>query len=274
VVHTYHTLFETYVHHYVKSIPENLGRYLVHQGSRTFCNRHDHVITPSRAMAKVLRHYGVKVPISIIPTGINLVPFKKARGAHMRHQLGFSLRTPLLLNMGRVSGEKNIPFLLDVMEELRATPSKAKLVIAGEGPGLKSLKAECGRRNLNDRVLFVGYVTGQDWLDLLAAADLLLLASLTETQGLVLTEAMAAGTPCVAVGAMGVRDVMAQGGGIAVPPRVGAFTQAVIRLLADKKLYQIKKAEARRVARWNSVERRTRELLAVYQTVIAEKQIH
>jgi len=267
-VHTYHTLFETYVHHYVKMIPESIGRFLVHRGSRTFCNQHDQVITPSRVMAKVLRKYGITTPIKVIPTGIDLSVFKRKDGRRMRDKLGFFEKDPLLLTMGRVSGEKNIPFLFSVMENLREKHPRARLVVAGEGPGLKAAKAECMRRKLQDRVLFIGYVKGQDWVDLFAAADLHLLASVTETQGLVLTEAMAAGTPCVAVGAMGVREVMTNGGGLVVPLKVEAFARAVSRLLQNKKLYREKKEEAKRAASKNSALLRTQQLLEVYQKVI------
>jgi len=272
VVHTYHTLFETYVQHYAKNIPEGFGRYLVYRGSRTFCNRHDHIIAPSRAMARVLKKYKIKKPISVIPSGIDLTPFKKKNGQRMRKKLGFAKTDPMLLTMGRVAGEKNLSFLLDVMHLLKKKQPRAKLVIAGAGPGLGDLQTECKLRKLDKRVLFVGYVQGQDWVDMYAAADLHLLASVTETQGLTLTEAMAAGTPCVAVAAMGVRDVMAGGGGLMTALVASDFTNAVHRLLKDEKFYKQKKAEAKALAKAWSIEKKAEETLAVYEKVIRMKK--
>lgn len=267
-VHTYHTLFEMYVPHYAKAIPERIGRYLVQRGSRTFCNQHKQVVVPSRAMEKVLRTYGVHVPIEVVPTGVNLAPFKKQDPQRMRKELGFGNKDPMLLSMGRIAGEKNIPFLFRVMEKLQATQPRARLVLAGEGPGIKAIQKECQQRGLQDKVLFVGYVKGQDWVDLFAGADLHLLASQTETQGLVLTEAMAAGTPCVTVGAMGTRDVMSEGGGIMVPPKEDQFAEAVSKLLQNRKLLREKQEEALKIAGKNSALRRAKQLISVYQKML------
>jgi 1,2-diacylglycerol 3-alpha-glucosyltransferase len=267
-VHTYHTLFEMYVPHYAKAIPERIGRYLVHRGSRTFCNQHKQVVVPSRAMEKVLYTYGVKVPVEVVPTGVDLLPFKKQDPERMRRELGFGKKDPMLLSMGRISGEKNITFLFKVMEKLRVIQPRARLVLAGEGPGMKKLQKECQQRGLQDKVLFVGYVRGQDWVDLFAGADLHLLASLTETQGLVLTEAMAAGTPCVTVGAMGVRDIMTSGGGIMVSPKEQEFADAVHALLKNKTLLKEKQVEAKKIATKNSAQQRAKQIVKVYQKLI------
>lgn len=267
-VHTYHTLFETYVEHYAKSMPKRMGRFIVHRASRTFCNRHQVVVAPSRAMAKVLRTYGVKVPIKVIPTGVDLAEFSGLDSQRMRKKLGLARQDKLLLTMGRVAGEKNISFLFDVMERLGSRQPRARLIIAGEGPGMKTLQQECARRKLGHRVAFIGYVKGRDRVDLFAAADLHISASLTETQGLVLSEAMAAGTPCVAVAAMGVRDVLARGGGILVPPRSEAFTNAVDRLLRDKALYLQKAREAKAQASFWSAAGKAHELISVYRELV------
>jgi 1,2-diacylglycerol 3-alpha-glucosyltransferase len=117
-------------------------------------------------------------------------------------------------------------------------------------------------------VVFQGYLNRKDWADLYAAADLHLLASVTETQGLVLTEAMAAGTPCVAVAAMGVKDVMAGGGGLTVRLDVAEFADAVERLLTDEKLYAAKVEEAKRQAQDWSIQRKAAQMIQEYQKLI------
>lgn len=268
LVHTYHTLFEAYVHLYIRILTEKAGRSLAARFSRWFCNQHDLNVVPSSPIKETLQGYGVTRPIVVNPTGIDLSPFQNLEGPRMRKQLGFGEQDILLLTMGRVAREKNLPFLFDVLERLAPRHPQARLVISGQGPALEETKAECTRRGLQDKVVFLGYLNRKDWVDLYAAADLHLLASVTETQGLVLTEAMAAGTPCVAVAAMGVKDVMAGGGGLAVGLNVEEFAAAVHRLLTDQDLYAAKVAEAKIQAQAWSIEAKAVEMLGHYQDLI------
>ncbi|MCD4813162.1 glycosyltransferase [bacterium] len=272
LVHTYHTMFEAYMPHYFPILPRVFDKPFVGWFSRRCCNLHDAVVVPSTSIAEVMKDYKVKPPVKVIPTGINIEPFRNVDGARMRKKLGFADDEKILLSMGRVAGEKNIPFLFDVLQKLESRQPRARLVIAGQGPALESVKADCKKRKLDEKVMFIGLLNRKDWADLYAAADLQLLASVTETQGLVLTEAMAAGTPCVAVAAMGVRDVMAAGGGIAVSLNVDEFTDAVNRLLTDEKLYQEKLVEAKKQATEWSARSKAEQMLANYETVIAAKK--
>ncbi len=273
LVHTYHTLFEAYFHLYFKIVPESWARKIASGFSRWFCNRHDMIVVPSTPIRETLNGYGVKRPIVVNPTGIDLSPFQNLDGERMRKQLGFAPGDVLLLAMGRVAREKNLPFLFDVLERLAGRQPKARLVISGQGPALAEVKAECRRRGLDAKVIFLGYMDRRDWADLYAGADVHVLASLTETQGLVLTEAMAAGTPCVAVAAMGVKDVLAGGGGIAVDLDVEAFADAVDRLLRDRDLYAAKRAEAAVQARNWSIESKARQMLTHYEQLLANRAL-
>jgi glycosyltransferase involved in cell wall biosynthesis len=268
LVSTYHTLFEAYVHNYLKAIPDFVGRWAAARFSSWFCNQHDLIIAPSSPMADALKAYGVTVPVAINATGIDLAPFQNLNGQRMREKLGFAKDDIMLLTMGRVAREKNLPFLLDVMERLAPLQPKARLVIAGQGPALEEIKALVTKRKLDSKIVYIGYLNRQDWADLYAAAELDLLASVTETQGMVLTEAMAAGTPCVAVGAMGVKDVMADGGGLMVGLDQNEFTQAVNRMLTDKNLYAQKLKEAKAQAQAWSIQAKAKELLEKYQKLI------
>lgn len=271
VVHTYHTLFEAYVPYYLKGVSKPVSHFIVNGMSRAICNRHDLIITPSRAMRRVLLQYKVKRPIRVIATGVDLRRFAGADRFRMRQKLGIADYEKLLLVMGRIAGEKNIPFILQAFAHIHARHPHARLVVAGDGPAAQEVKERALRLGVAEWVLFPGYVRGQDWADLHAGADLLLLASLTETQGLVLTEAMAAHTPLVAVAAMGVRDVMAGGGGLAVPMNLAKFVAAVDRMLSDPDFYEQKKNETLQVAQSWSIERKTRELLETYEDVITAR---
>jgi glycosyltransferase involved in cell wall biosynthesis len=171
--------------------------------------------------------------------------------------------------MGRVAEEKNIDFLLDVHQELLREVPNLKFVIAGAGPAKARLEKKVLDQKLNDSVLFPGYLVGEEWRNCYAGVDLFIFASVTETQGLVISEAMAAGTPVVAVGEMGVKDVMASGkGGIMTRMDKNEFTDAVRRMLTDEAFYKAKKAEARSEAEnWSSTSM-AKKMLAAYERTL------
>jgi 1,2-diacylglycerol 3-alpha-glucosyltransferase len=206
LVHTYHTFFEAYLPLYFKWIPKFMHKAISKYFSRWFCNLHDMIVAPSTAMAEVLKSYGITSGVTVIPTGIDIVPFGKGNGARGRKFLNYPSDTPLMLTVGRVAHEKNLYFLLDVLEATLKYFPDMKLIIAGQGPAEEDLLEELGKRKLCGSVMRVGLLPIEKLADLYAAADVFVLASKTETQGLVLVESLAAGTPCVAVAAMGVKD--------------------------------------------------------------------
>jgi len=271
VVHTYHTLFVAYVEHYLGWIPRALSIPLVRWASRRYCDACTRVVVPSSAMREELLSYGVRTPVEVIPTGIVLERFEGRDRWRVRREAGIPDGEPLLLFMGRVAEEKNIDFLIDVVEGLKARHPGLRFWIAGEGPAKPRLQSLVARRGLSATVGFLGYLAQDDWRDCYAAADLFVFASVTETQGLVVTEAMAADTPVVAVGAMGIRDVMGEGrGGIVTRLDREEFGAAVERLLGDGGFYAAKRQEAREEAtRW-SAGAMAKRMLALYADALGE----
>ena len=235
VVETYHTYFEEYLFHYVPFLPRSLLRALARDFTRRQCNQLDAVIVPSRAMQKVLTAYDVQVPVSIIPTGID--PDEFAPGSKQRfcevHDI--DSRRPLLVHIGRLAHEKNIGFLLEVLSAVRTQVPQVLLVIAGEGPALESLRKQATRLGLNDNLLFAGYLQrGVDLWDCFCCGDAFVFSSATETQGLVLLEAMTLGVPVVSTAVMGTIDILQAGrGALVAEPSVTDFTAKVLRLLQD-----------------------------------------
>ncbi len=235
VVVTYHTLFEEYLQHYVPFLPASWLRGLARRFSRRQCNAVDAVVVPSSAMAERLGGYGVTAPMEILPTGIPLGRFSKGDGNAFRQRHGISASRPLALYVGRVAHEKNIGFLIDAFaESIRHSPD-ALLLITGEGPAMDDLRHHAARLGLEASVRFLGYLDrAHDLPDCYAAATLFVFASRTETQGLVLIEALASGTPVVALAAMGTADILAHAPGcIAAPDEPVAFGRIVGTLLAD-----------------------------------------
>lgn len=232
---TYHTFFEEYLHHYLPAVPRCLARRAARRVSRAQCNAVDTVIVPSTAMAQTLREYGVSRPIDIVPTGIPAGTMSGGDGHAFRIAHGIPARRPMLLYVGRVAHEKNIDFLLRAFVHVRAAVPSAVLVVCGDGPARAHLQRLSHKLGLGDAVRFVGYLDRSRALpDCYAAADLFVFASRTETQGLVLLEALAAGTPVVALAAMGTREVLrADGGARIAPDDVRGFNAAVVDLLRD-----------------------------------------
>jgi glycosyltransferase involved in cell wall biosynthesis len=235
VVETYHTFFEEYLHHYVPLLPRPLGRQLARRVTRSQCAEVAALIAPSQPMQAMLEAYGVHTPVQVIPTGLPAERFRPGDGARFRRQQGLPEDRPLLLYVGRVAHEKNIEFLLEAFLEVRRAQPRALLVIAGEGPARTHLAALAQRLGLTQHVAFVGYLDREQGLaDCYAAAAVFVFASRTETQGLVLLEAMAQGCPVVSTAHLGTASILLPGCGARVAPDdPAAFALAVSELLDD-----------------------------------------
>lgn len=238
VVETYHTFFEDYLHHYLPIIPKPIARSLARFVSRRQCNAVDAIISPSQPMLDVLRDYGVKSKANVVPTGLQAHSFQKANGKSFREKYGIALDRPMGLFVGRVAFEKNIGFLLRTWVEVIKKQPDALLVIAGEGPAEKSLHALGKELNLEDNLKFIGYLDRETELnDCYAAADVFVFSSLSETQGLVLLEAMAQGTPVVAIAELGTKSILVEGeGALIAPENELVFAEKVNTLLSNKTL--------------------------------------
>lgn len=219
VLATYHTLFEEYLQHYAPFLPVGWLRGQARAFSRRQCNALDALIVPSSAMRSRLEAYGVTTAMHVLPTGIPLAQFATGDGKAFRQRVGIPEQRPVALFVGRVAHEKNIDFLLDALPHALAQQPDLLLLVAGEGPALSVLQRRVEMLGLQAAVRFIGYLDRQrDLPACYAAADVFVFASRTETQGLVLLEAMAAGLPVIALAEMGTVDILAPGRGALTPP--------------------------------------------------------
>ncbi len=250
VLATYHTLFEEYLQHYAPFLPAGWLKGQARALSRRQCNALDAVVVPSTAMQQRLQSYGVNVPLHVLPTGIPLAQFGRGDGLAFRLKHGIAPDRPVALFVGRVAHEKNIAFLLDALVHARRLQPELLLLIAGEGPAMASLQARVKAMGLSDAVAFIGYLDRRQALpDCYAAADVFVFASRTETQGLVLLEAMAAGLPVIALAEMGTVDILAPGRGALSPPAVPqAFGEMLGNFLQQPTLWRRLADEAPRYA--------------------------
>jgi glycosyltransferase involved in cell wall biosynthesis len=233
VVATYHTFFEDYLHHYVPILPRGIGRWIARRFTRSQCSDVAELISPSAPMRDALHAYGVTTPIEVLPTGLSAESFIRGDGERFRKAFDLPPDRPLLLYVGRVAFEKNIEFLLRMFARLRERRPDALFVIAGEGPALPHLTRLAGELGIQREVRFIGYLDRRtDLPDCYAAGNAFVFASRTETQGLVLLEAMAQGTPVVSTAELGTRSILTPASGAFVVPEDEAmFAVAVAEAL-------------------------------------------
>ncbi|MDA8327626.1 MAG: glycosyltransferase [Betaproteobacteria bacterium] len=272
-VETYHTFFEEYLYHYIPFLPKGLLRYAARFFSRQQCGQIDGLILPSLAMNEALKRYGISTDSRIIPTGIELSDFGTPDTAAFRARYNISPERPVVVYVGRVAYEKNIDFLLLMLFELRQALPDVLLIIAGEGPAEVKLKQMVKTLNLTDNVLFVGYLERASELPACyCAGDAFVFASRTETQGLVLLEAMALGVPVVSTAIMGTRDILAADKGCRVANEHPVdFSRTLHAVLVNKPLRQQLSQEARDHAlNWSAPQMATR-IVDYYQAIIDKR---
>lgn len=232
-VETYHTFFEDYLHHYLPVIPKSMARSIARVISKRQCNAVDAIAAPSKPMLDVLRAYGVKAEAEVIPTGLQQHSFQEADGQAFRMKYDIPLDRPMLLFVGRVAFEKNISFLLEMTKVLIAKHPEVLLVVTGQGPAEESLHQLAQDLELGNNIKFIGYLDRNTELNACyQAADIFVFASKSETQGLVLLEAMAQGTPVVAIAELGTASILKEGMGAWIAPdNVEGFAERVSKLL-------------------------------------------
>jgi glycosyltransferase involved in cell wall biosynthesis len=206
VVFTHHTLYEQYTH-YLPVDSAAVQAFVVELATR-FANCCDGVIAPSASLARLLEQRGVTSQIRVIPTGIDTRVLAAAEREPWRRRFNLRDDAVLIGHVGRLALEKNLSFLAEALARCLAREPRAHAFIVGEGPAQAEIEEVFTTRRVRDRVFFAGKLTGRAWREAYAAMDLFAFSSRSETQGMVLTEAMAAGVPVIALDASGVRDVV------------------------------------------------------------------
>ncbi len=255
-VTTYHTLFEEYFYHYIPWLPKQLLRYAARRFSVSQCNEVDGVISPSSMILDLLKQYGVTTKMQTLPTGIDSAAFKHGDGPQFRKDFNLPANKKLLVNVSRVAFEKNISAIIETFALLLTTREDIHLVIAGEGPAKKYYIELAAKLNLQQSISFVGYLDRSTQLvDCYHAADVFVFASKTETQGLVLLEAMAAGTPVVSVAEMGTKNVLQEGRGVRITSGSAQdFAAKITEVLDDRTGYsQLTQSAITYAAEWDSL---------------------
>lgn len=270
-IETYHTFFEEYLHHYIPFVPKAIMGSVARRFSRHQGNSLDGMVVPSRPMMEVLRGYGVTTHAEVIPTGLEPESFVPGNGDDFRRKYGIAQDRPMLLFVGRVAHEKNIGFLLRVVDRVRKDIPEVLLLIAGAGPAREGLEHEADKLGLAENVMFIGYLDRHTELNnCYRSADIFVFSSRTETQGLVLLEAMAQGVPVVSTAEMGTLDVLREGCGVWIAKEeLEDFSGKVIKMLRDDYArIQLGEAGCDYAHGW-SAGKLAERMLAFYESIIA-----
>jgi len=263
LVFTYHTRIEAYAH-YVPFERRAMQAAAVRL-TRSYANAADAVIVPTAAMEARLREIGVRTPIAVVPSAIDVAKFAAGRRSPaVRALLGGDDATPLALVVSRLAREKNLELAIDALALSRVPGTR--LAVVGDGPHRAALEERANAAGVAERVRFTGVLPVAALPDVYASGDAFVFPSTTETQGLVLAEALAAGLAVVAVDTPASREVLGSGGRL-VPNDAREFALAL-----DAAVTEGPNQSAVHLAHSRfSIELQTRRILDVYGGVLAVK---
>ena len=277
VIFTCHTRYEDYLH-YIPAFRINgssaemkkkavdwIGKKGIPAYMRWFADQCDLVLAPSAGMQRVLRGYGMKSRSAVFPTGLEesffLADDRRVGGFRQEYGTG---KKHLLIPVSRLEREKNYGFLLRGIADIRQRiGDDFHVLILGDGSQKSELKVRTSLLGIQDMVTFAGNVQNGEVRDYLAAADLFLFASTSETQGIVLAEAFAAGTPVVAVRAVGTDDIIENGvNGFLTEEVETEWADRVAEILCGEQMEEMKKAARASAENYRSSR------LAIYEEML------
>lgn len=274
MVFTYHTMFEQHMH-YLPIQNDGMKNFIVELFAG-YANLSDQVIAPSESVRAILLERGVKKPIEVVPTGVDLAKFSKGEGGVIRKRFGIPSDAVVIGTIGRLAIEKNLEFLIRCVAGFLKKNPKAHFLLAGEGPLQDSVKTIFSGKEIAERLHMTGSLHGQDLIDCYHAMSVFAFASLSETQGIVLIEAMAAGLPIVAIDACGVREVVKDGynGRLISEENEDAFIEALSWCVKQPDAqFALMKENAKATTKEFARDICAQKMLKVYQEVMAKEYI-
>lgn len=237
LVFTHHTLYENYTH-YTPLESESMRRFVINL-STEYANLCTRVIAPSRSVADLITRRGVASPILEIPTGVDEDFFASADRERMRSKLKLSENDFAIGHLGRLAPEKNLEYLAEASADFVKQHDRTRFLVVGSGPSREAIEKIFITQGIEERLILAGQMSGRDLADVYGAMDLFVFSSHSETQGMVLTEAMAAGKPVIALDAPGAREVVRDkqnGRLLDAEASISDFSRAIAGLYEDEAL--------------------------------------
>ncbi len=272
LVFTHHTRYEEYTH-YVPGNSPTLQRFVIELATH-YANLCDQVFAPSESIAALLQDRGVTAPIEVIPTGIQVEQFAQGNGRRFRKQYNLPEDAIVIGHLGRLAPEKNLVFLAEAVAAYLQSEPKAHFLVVGKGSSETEIERIFNQAGLGSKLHLIGILQPPELADAYNAMDIFAFASTSETQGLVLAEAMAAGVPVVAVNAPGVKEVVRNGdNGVLLPDNNRqAFVSALHWLNSLPEAHRKKLVQrARATAEEFSVAQTTTKALTCYEKLQKKK---
>jgi glycosyltransferase involved in cell wall biosynthesis/pimeloyl-ACP methyl ester carboxylesterase len=274
LVLTYHTMFEQYPHDWPVQ-NEGMKRFLIKYTSG-YTNLLDQVIVPSESVRDILLKRGVRTPMEVVPTGIDLERFSKGDRKAFRKQNDIPQEALVIGYAGRLAPEKNLGFLTNCLVEVLKKDPRIHILVVGQGPSEKMIKDIFSQAGFEKRLHLTGALHYQHLVDAYFAMDLFAFASLSETQGMVLVEAMAASVPVVALDAPGAREVVVDhiNGRLLNEMDQQSFIDALLWVLhRPSEELQIIKNAARKTAQKYPIDSTAKHMLEIYEKIRLKKSI-
>lgn len=272
IIFTNHTRYEQYTHYVPLDSP--LLKSFIIKLAVGYCNLVDHIFAPSESIARLLRSREVQTPIDIVPTGVDVDYFAEGDGKGCRRRAGVPEDHFVVGHVGRLAREKNLLFLARGILKFMKDHENTWFMVAGRGPEERTIKALFTGAGLEHRLVHLGKLQGRELIDFYHAMDVFAFASQSETQGMVLTEAMSAGKPVVAVDASGVREVVRDGenGWLLAVEDIDDFAGALSRvLLSDPEQRRSLVQGARHTAERFSITNTAEKALRIYGKLIEKE---
>jgi 1,2-diacylglycerol 3-alpha-glucosyltransferase len=270
LVFTFHTRYDEYAHYLPLS--QELTRQIAGRWIGNYLEKCQHIIAPSESLRQMLLESGVEGDITAIPTGIDLRPFRNLDGRQIRQQRGWNDDT-VIISVGRLAKEKSFDTLIEAAAIVMARHDYVRLALVGDGLEERALKRLARELNIADRIDFVGAVAYEEIPRYLCAADIFSFASVTETQGLVTIEAMAAGLPIVAVNAPGTLDAVTHGQeGLLTENNSTALADALCQVIIDPALTDALSHAGSSRVKWFDIGLQAGRMLEVYEQAAVAKQ--
>lgn len=275
IVHTYHTMYEDYIHYITKGYFDVPSKKIVEHLTSFYCDKTvTELIVPTKKTYDLFKEkYEYERNIHIVPTGIEVERFYKENNSpketeKIRKELGLSKDDFVLLYVGRLAAEKNVEFLVENQASLIKENKKCKLIIIGDGPDIDFFKRQAKKLNIEDNVIFTGKIPWEEIHKYYQVPNIFVTASHTETQGLTLLEAMAASVPVVAFDDEAFRDVV-------IPDLNGylfkdkkEYRKYIIKIMDNKLLYEKLSRQARIQGESHSAKYYAEKVLDVYYTAL------
>lgn len=279
LVHTYHTMYEDYVHYITKGYFNGPSKKIVEYLTKFYCDQTaTELVVPTKKTYDLFKNkYKVDRNVHIVPTGIEIERFyeenyKKSEIRKLRESFGFKEDDFVILFVGRMGKEKNVDFLINAQKDLVKLSPNYKLLLIGDGPDLESYKKSVIKNKLSNNVIFAGRVPWEDVAKYYQITDVFATASTTETQGLTVIEAMAASKPVLAIDDESFRNVVIDELNGYIFRTRRTYIRDLEQLKNNPETYKVMKKQARISSELHSSKYFAEKILDVYKVALKDQK--